>query len=292
MSARAIGVDVGGTSVKALLVDADGGILAERRAPTPVDPTGAALVETVAALVDALDVPGDLPVGVVVPGIVDDDRGVVVHAVNLGWRDLPLAALLGARLGRRVALGHDVRAGALAEARTGAARGVPGVVGFVAIGTGVAAALLVEGRPVVAGGWAGEIGQLVLTEGPHTGRRLEEVASAAALARRAGAPDARAVAERVAAGDPEATAVWQDGVDVLAGALAALVITAAPSAIVIGGGLALAGDLLLDPLRAGLERRVTGLRVPDLRAAAHGDRAAALGAALLAQEAGSWLGSS
>lgn len=292
MSARAIGVDVGGTSVKALLVDADGAPLAERRAPTPVDPSGAALVDTVGRLVDELGATADLPVGVVVPGIVDDDRGVVVHAVNLGWRDLPLAAMLGARLGRRVALGHDVRAGALAEARTGAARAVPGVVGFVAIGTGVAAALLVEGRPVVAGGWAGEIGQLVLTEGPHAGRRHEEVASAAALARRAGAPDARTVAAQVAAGDPGATEVWRDGVDVLAGALAALVVTAAPTAIVIGGGLALAGDLLLDPLRAGLERRVTGLRVPDLLAAAHGDRAAALGAALLAQEAGSWLGSS
>lgn len=289
----AIGVDVGGTSTKAVLVDAAGWTLAEQRAATPAaDPTGLALVETVAGLVAALGPAGDASVGVVVPGIVDDDRGVVVHAVNLGWRDLPLRDLLVARLGRPVALGHDVRAGALAEARSGAARGVAGVVAFVAIGTGVAAALLVDGRPVVAGGWAGEIGQLVLTEGRHAGRRLEQVASAAALARRAGAPDARTVAERVAAGDPAATEVWRDGSDVLAGALAAMVVTVAPSAIVVGGGLALAGDLLLDPLRAGLERRVTGLRVPDLRPAAHGDRAAALGAALLAQEAGSWLGSS
>lgn len=106
------------------------------------------------------------------------------------------------------------------------------------------------------------------------------------MARRADAPDARTVAERVAAADPVATEVWRDAVDVLAGGLAAMVVTVAPSAIVIGGGLALAGDLLLDPLRAGLARRVTGLPVPDLRPAAHGDRAAALGAALLAEKAG------
>lgn len=170
----AVGVDVGGTSTKAVLVDAHGSTLAERRAATPAaDPSGLALVKTVSGLLADLGPAWDAPVGVVVPGIVDDDRGVVVHAINLGWRDLPLRDLLVAQLGRPVALGHDVRAGALAEARTGAAREVAGVVAFVAIGTGVAAALLLDGRPVVAGGWAGEIGQLVLTEGRHAGSRLE-----------------------------------------------------------------------------------------------------------------------
>lgn len=280
----AVGVDVGGTTVKAVLVGGTGVVVEEHRVPTPVpDPTGERVVEAVAAAVAALGAGARAPVGVVVPGVVDEGRGVAVLSVNVGWRDVPLRAMLADRLGRPVAFGHDVRAGALAELATGAARGASGVVAFVPVGTGVAAAVLVDGRPVVAGGWAGELGQLVLADGPFAGRRVEEVASAPATARRAGEPDARRVAERVAAGDPAATGVWRETVAVLGEALAGLVVAVAPETVVVGGGLALAGDVLLDPLRDELARRTAGLRQPRLVVAAHGDRAAALGAALLAR---------
>jgi glucokinase len=281
----AIGVDVGGTTTKAVRVDGGQRVVAERRAATLApDPTGSGVVESVAGLLASLDVDGDVPVGVVVPGVVDEDRGLAVHSVNLGWRDLELRARLEERLGRPVAFGHDVRAGAVAEARCGAARGADGVVAFVAVGTGLSAAVLVDGRPVVAGGWAGEIGQLVLADGPFAGSRVEEVASAAATARRAAEPDARAVATRVAAGDAAARRVWHATATVLAGALAGLVVAVAPSTIVVGGGLALAGDLLLDPVRAELVRRVPDLRLPRLVVAEHGDTAAAIGAALMARD--------
>ena len=284
-----VGVDVGGTSVKGLLLDAGGRAVGELRARTPApDPTGGGVVEAVAEVAARLTAgagvdPG-VPVGVVVPGVVDEERGTAVRSVNIGWSDLPLRELLQTRLGRPVAFGHDVRAGAVAESRTGAARGVAGVVGFVAVGTGIAAAVLVDGVPVVAGGWAGEVGQRVLVHGPFAGLRVEEVASARATAARAGEPHARAVADRVRAGDTAARAVWQDTVGVLADALADLVVTVAPATIVLGGGLALAGDVLLDPLRAELWLRVAGLREPHLVVAAHGDTAAARGAALLARD--------
>ncbi|WNB86517.1 ROK family protein [Cellulomonas sp. ATA003] len=285
-AAHRVGVDVGGTSTKAVRVDAGGHVVAERRAATTApDPSGAAVVESIAALVASLDVPDDVPVGVVVPGVVDEDRGLAVLSVALGWRDLDLRARLEERLGRPVAFGHDVRAGAVAEVRSGAAQGADGVVAFMAVGTGLSAAVLVDGRPVVSGGWAGEIGQLVLADGPFAGSRVEEVASATGTARRAGEPDARAVAARVAAGDPAAVEVWRTTASVLAGALAGLVVTVAPSTIVVGGGLALAGDLLLEPIRAELARRVAGLRVPRLVVAHHGDGAGALGAAMLAGDA-------
>lgn len=280
-----IGVDVGGTTVKGVVVDTAGGILSETRLPTPSpDPQGTAVADAVAAVIETLDAARGMPAGFVVPGIVDETRGVAVLSANLGWADVPLAAMVAGRLGRPVGFGHDVRAGALAEARWGAARATPGTVAFVPIGTGIAAAVVLDGRPVVGGGWAGEIGQTLLTAGPHAGRRAEEVASAAGTARRAGLADARAVAAAVDAGDPTATAVWHDTVDVLAGMLAGLTATVAPDIIVLGGGLALSGATLTDPLTRALDERLSILRRPRLVCAELGDRAGALGAALLAPE--------
>lgn len=284
--AGTLGIDVGGTTIKGIRVSADGRVLAEHRAPTPKpDPTGERVADAVAEVVSALGGSGGDPVGVVVPGIVDELTGVAVRSANVGFRDAPMRLLLEQRLGTPVAFGQDVRAGAVAEQRSGAGRGLAGGVAFVAVGTGVAAAFLVDGRTVVSGGWAGEIGQLVIGAGPFAGRRMEEVASASATALRAGEPDARAVALRVATGDADAAAVWADTVGVLAESLGAIVAILAPETVILGGGLGQAGDLLLDPLRAELERRLADMRVPRLVPAEHGDIAAALGAAILAEDA-------
>jgi glucokinase len=281
----AIGIDVGGTSVKGVRLGEDGSIVAVHRLPTPSpDPTGAGVVGTVAEVRDALATGRPLPVGVAVPGVVDEDNGLAVLSVNLGWRDLPMHDLLVERLGTEVALAHDVRAGGVAEARTGAARDAAGVVAFVPVGTGIAAAVLIDGKPLVAGGWAGEIGQLLITHGEFAGQRLEEVASARATALRAGVASARDVASAAARGSAASQQVWNETVTVLADALAGLSVTVAPSVIVIGGGLALAGRQLINPLGEELARRLPGLRVPGLVAAAHGDAAAAVGAALLGLE--------
>jgi glucokinase len=286
-SSSAIGVDVGGTSVKGVLAGADGQVTAEVRRPTPSpDPTGALVADAVAEVVDALGGAPDAPVGVVVPGIVDETRGIAVYSANLGWRDIPLARLLSVRLGRDVGFGHDVRAGALAEARWGAASDSSGVVAFVPIGTGIAAAVLVDGRPLVGGGWAGEIGQVLLTAGPDAGARVEDIVSAAGIARRAGLVDARAVVERVTAGDSAMSDVWNRTIDVLADVLAGLTASVAPETIVLGGGVALAGDILMSPLEDALDVRLGPLRRPVLRTATLGDRAAALGAVLIAQGSG------
>ncbi|GAA3639168.1 ROK family protein [Kineosporia mesophila] len=282
---QSVGIDVGGTSIKGVLLGKDGSILAVHRLPTPSpDPTGEGVVEAVAQVRDALT--GDLrvPVGVALPGVVDEEHGLAVVSVNLGWRDLPMHDLLVKRLGTPVALSHDVRAGGVAEARTGAARDVTGVVAFVPIGTGIAAAVLVDGRPVVSGGWAGEIGQLLITHGDFAGRRVEEVASARATALRAGVASAREVASAAARGSAVSQQVWTETIEVLAHALAGLSATVAPSVIVVGGGLALAGRQLIGPLGDELARLLPGLRVPELVAAAHGDAAAAVGAALLGLE--------
>ena len=286
---RVLGVDVGGTTVKARLVDVHrpDHALWERRVPTPRDDAGAhETVAAIAALVDETRRLGPVDaLGLVVPGIVDDDAGTAVASVNLGWRDVPLRDLAERASSLPVGFGQDVRAGALAEAATGAGAGSGGGLAFVPVGTGLAAAFVEHGGALVSGGWAGEIGQVVLTTGHLAGLRVEDVASAGGLARRTGAGDALAVVARVRAGDPRATAAWDDLVEVLADCLGWITAVAAPTTLVVGGGLAGAGALLFDPLGVALDRRLAHSRRPAVVPAAHGDGAAMVGAALLAEQA-------
>ncbi len=303
-----LGIDVGGTSVKVRLVADDGRVLEEQRVPTPRDDAEAtALAEVVAALgqrarTAARQHGTDLgAIGLVVPGVVDEDAGRSVLSVNLGWRDVPVRARVAEALRAAgvdavpLAFGHDVRAGALAEVHAAAPAADPatdpaaalgsGTVAFVPVGTGLASALVVDGRVVPGGGWAGEIGQVRIRDGAHAGLRVEEVASAGAVARRSGAPSAHDAMLRLVAGDPVARRAWDDCVEVLADSLAWLTAAAGCHTLIVGGGLAQSGPLLFDPLRSAVADRLTGVRVPDLVGARHGDAAGAIGAVLLARQA-------
>jgi glucokinase len=275
-----LGVDIGGTDMKAALVE---GVTAVDFSSRPTPRTPAEMVEAVADLV------GDAQaIGLAVPGIVDDANGVAVWSENLNWTDVPFAALVRERCGLPTVLGHDVRTAALAETRIGAARGMSDVV-YLSIGTGIAAGIVLDGRLHAGDGYAGEIGH---TPAGHDepcacGSRgcLEAIASAAAIARRytarSGRPAAGA-ADVLAAGDPDALAVWDEALDALAAALAWTASVLAPEAVVIGGGLSRAGAALFDPLNARLARHLTFQRVPRLVPAALGERAGCIGAGLLA----------
>ncbi|MEV6356299.1 ROK family protein [Streptomyces hydrogenans] len=297
-----IALDVGGTAMKAALTGLDGTPLYEERRGTGRERGPEAVVESVLRFAEDLSVLGRerlgtaAAVGLAVPGIVDAGRGVAVHAVNLGWREVPLRELLGRRLGGvPVALGHDVRAGGLAEGRLGAGRGT-GRFLYVALGTGIAGAIGIGDR-VEAGshGRAGEIGHVVVRPGGPAcgcgGRGcLETLASAAAVGRAwsaaSGDPDADAAdcAGAVESGDPVALRVWQEAVDALADGLVAAVTVLDPRVVILGGGLAEAGDTLLAPLRAAVAERLTFQRLPALVPAALGDAAGCLGAGLLARD--------
>ncbi|BBC95240.1 ROK family protein [Streptomyces rochei] len=233
--------------------------------------------------------------GIAVPGIVDEEHGTAVYAANLGWKDVPLRDLLAERLGVPVALGHDVRTGGLAEGRIGAGRGADRFL-FVPLGTGIAGAIGIDGR-VESGahGFAGEIGHVVVRPGGTLcpcGQRgcLERYASAAAVseawAAAGGNPDADAAdcARAVAAGDPGARRVWQEAVDALADGLVTALTLLDPRTLIIGGGLAEAGEVLFQPLRDAVRRRVTFQKLPSIVPAALGDTAGCLGAGLLARD--------
>lgn len=297
----AIGIDIGGSGIKGLLINpSTGAVLASHRTDTPVAEGPAAVTATVAATARRLTelaastAAEPPPVGVVVPGIVDEPCGVVRSAVNLGFLDLPLAANLGAAIGRPVRLGHDVRAGGLAEARFGAGMGKRNVL-FVPLGTGIAAGCVVDGRLLSAGGYAGELGHMVVVRGGEQcpcGQRgcLERYASAAAVARRYNIRTGSAVSgsaevvARIGAGDTAALAVLDEAVQGLATALLAAITLLGSAVVVIGGGLARAGATLMGPLAAELEARMTFHRRPLLVTAELGDEAGAIGAALLAAE--------
>ncbi|MFI7076943.1 ROK family protein [Micromonospora sp. NPDC049903] len=190
-----VALDVGGTGMKCALIRPDGAVVHAERHPTEAARGAEAVVDTILAVAEGLadkaraDGLAPAALGIVVPGVVDEARGVAVWSANVGFRDVPLRALATARLGLPTALGHDVRAGGLAEARLGAGRDA-GHVLFVAIGTGIAAAHVVAGSAATgAHGAAGELGHiLVRPDGPPCGCGragcLESIASASAVARR------------------------------------------------------------------------------------------------------------
>jgi glucokinase len=295
-----IALDVGGTGMKAALVAADGELLHQARRATGRERGPDAVVETILDFAAELSAYGAgrfgepaAAVGVAVPGIVDAERGIAAYSANLGWRDVPLRDRLSAKLGVPVALGHDVRTGGLAEGRIGAGKGADRFM-FVPLGTGIAGAIGIEGR-VEAGahGFAGEIGHIVVRPqgSPCPCGQigcLERYASAAAVseawAAACGDPEADAAdcAKAVASGDPNAVRVWQDAVDVLADGLVTALTLLDPRTLIIGGGLAEAGETLFTPLRDAVRRRVTFQKLPQIVPAALGDTAGCLGAGLLA----------
>lgn len=292
--ATVVALDVGGTAMKGAVLAHDGSVGGFQRWPTPRGDGPDAVVRAVLAVIDELVRRAGRvsAVGLVVPGLVDERTGVAIHSENIRWRDVPFRALVADRTGLPVGFGHDVRAGGLAERTLGAARGADDVL-FLPIGTGISGAMYVGGR-LVTSPYAGEIGHVDVgfDEDCACGARgcLEAGASGAAIARRynratgRSLPGAREVLELVATGDPAAATVWDEALDGLARALATYTSLLAPQRIVVGGGLACAGEALLAPLRGRLRQRLVWQREPELVTALLADNAACLGAGLLARQ--------
>ncbi|MEC3979793.1 ROK family protein [Amycolatopsis sp. H20-H5] len=289
-------LDVGGTTIKAALLDEALVPLATLREPTARGADGEAVADQVARIIAELGEQAGpaAAAGVVVPGIVDETARVARFSANLDWRDVPFGEMLEARAGIPVAFGHDVRAGGLAEFRVGAGRGCTDAA-FVAVGTGIAAALMLDGAVYSGGGFAGEVGHIDVGHGQPCGCGaagcLEAIASAAAIARRyterTGLPTdgAQQVVDAARLGDEAAAQVVAEALGGLAHGLGTLLTLLAPEVIVLGGGLFTAGDYVLEPVRKLLAARLTFQRMPELRVAELGDEAGRLGAGLLAFDA-------
>lgn len=289
-----VAVDVGGTSVKGATITADGATVRRLDVATPVRDGPDAVVGALRHVIGELTDPSVSAVGVVVPGVVDVASGTARYAANLGWRDVPLAALLGPATGVPVVIDHDVRAAGHAELTLGLARGVPDCL-IVVAGTGIAAVVVAGGTPVRgASDLAGELGHLTVRPDGELcacGQRgcTEVYASAAGITRRYLARTGRGLSapEIVAARrtDEAAVVVWNDAVEALGLALSGYTMLLDPSLVVLAGGLAGAGDALRDPVCDALAARLVWRDPPDVQVSPLGARAGQYGAALLAWQA-------
>ena len=303
----AVGIDVGGTHLRAGRVGASGVVGPVLRRRSEVDDADALLGALVAVLEELGEGPGAaLPVGLGMAGLVDRE-GRLRYGPNVGVREVPLAALLRDALGpgRVVRVVNDASAAVVGEHRVGAARGHDDVV-LLTLGTGVGGGVVVDGRLLEgAHGFAGELGHLIIHEG---GRDAPSGVRGTVEAYTSGSAIARESEEAVAAGVADARALDAPGVlaaatmgerwalDVLERvgvrlgiAIASIVSVLDPSIVVVGGGAGdAAASFLLPVARDTFARDLMGAAhrpLAPIVAAALGDDAGLIGAGLLAADA-------
>ncbi|MGW4897916.1 ROK family protein [Kitasatospora sp. NPDC004240] len=309
MTALTAAIDIGGTKIAGALVDEAGGLHRRTELPTPARESADSVLTVVERVLDHLA--GDAEgwarvraVGVGSAGPVDTARGTVSPVNIPGWRDFPLVARIAAHPAvggpagaLPVTLAGDGVAMAAAEHRHGAARGADNALCLV-VSTGVGAGLVLDGavRPGPSGN-AGHLGHITVDldgEPCPCGSRgcLEGLASGTAIARRALAEgwrpagedrSARAVADSARAGDPVALASFDRAAQALAAGIAATAALVDLHRVVIGGGVAQTGELLLTPLARHLDRyaALPYVRGLDVRRAVLGPDAGLVGAAAL-----------
>ncbi len=308
MTEFALGLDIGATKVLGVAVDRAGSVLESVRIAT--EPGGDGVLRTAGAAVRNLLArldhhPSSPTVGVGVPGLVDADRGVVLHAVNVGidHEEFPLRDRLENRLGLPVAVENDVNVAALgASALVAPTHAGDPDLAYLSIGTGLAAGLVLGGRlRRGAYGAAGEIGHVpVDSSGPlcSCGQRgcLEVSASGTALASawptEDGIPPAQALFAAAAAGDARAGALKRSFAAAVADAVRMLVLTVDIDAVVLGGGVSDLGEPLRSAVAQALREQAQAssfLRSLDLAGRLHivprRCPVAAVGAAMLGRAA-------
>lgn len=312
-----IGIDLGGTNIKAGIVDGGQNILREKFVPTGAGRPAEEVIFDMAELVrsilqeESLELKEVSGIGIGCPGMIDAKNGEVPYSNNLCWKNVPLAALLKKYLKADcpVKVSNDANCAALGEAKAGAAKGVDNVV-LLTLGTGVGGGVISEGR-VFEGGHAGgaELGHTTLVMGGEActcGRKgcVEAYASATALirdARRAAqkAPDSLMNAlcegdlgrmngkipfDAMAEGDACAASLLERYFDYLAEAAANFVNLFRPDVVLLSGGICNQGKNLTDPLNERLGRLCFGGEkgfVPEIKCATLGNLAGIIGAANL-----------
>lgn len=273
---RLVGIDLGGTAIKAGAIRADGTILERRQIPTQLERGAEDLLDRMAQLVRELGFEGRAGIGS--PGLIDARGGRVLQSPNLACLErVDLLAGLARRLGVEpgaLALENDANAAAYGEHWLGRGRNEQDFL-LVTLGTGVGGGLILGGELYAGpGGMAGEVGHMVVDpRGPRCGCGrlgcLETLASATAAMRRAAESglstdlSALAQAARRAAG-PERELLREVGCDLGRG-LASVVTLLDLRCFVVGGGFGAALDTLLEGAHAGLAERCFGERVETVR---------------------------
>lgn len=261
MERCAIGFDVGGTKINAGLVDSQGNLLHHRRLPTPVreGPDGIfaamrALIDQLLPLADGREVVG---IGLGMPGLIDRKRGLSVHSPNTGWSNVSVFDPFRS-YGLPLDMENDTRCHAVGEAVFGAGKGFDHFV-LLTLGTGIGSGVYLDGNLFQGSrGMPGEIGHLTLEpNGPLCGCGkhgcLEAIAGGKAIGRRvreAGvAQDARDLVQKAEAGDAAAVAFLDRVAWELGWGISCMANLFNPERVIIGGGMAAAGETLFGPMR-------------------------------------------
>ena len=312
MSEEFLGVDVGGTKIaSAILRD---GELAEQAIQATDSKQPDAMIEEILASVEEIRTDATAAIGIGVPSVIEWETGRARTSVNVPLTDVPLRQVLGERTGLPVFVDNDANLAGLAEAHEGDALVVRNLVMFT-VGTGVGGGLIIDGRPYRgATGAAAELGHTLIgvdLTGPTpqaasfpqagalesfaAGSALDRLARTAAadhphsfLGERAGEGKEVSGVDAVAgakAGDPIATRAVELLGERLGVGIANAINTFDPDVVAIGGGVSIAGDLLLEPARrVALQYVLPGVgERTEIRLSNHGPEAGVLGAALLAK---------
>jgi glucokinase len=312
------GIDLGGTKIEAIIVDAEHNVVGQRREPTPTDGGPAAVVAQMVVAMQEAAKAADVKtsslagIGVGSPGDVDERAGTVGNARNLpDWiRPFELGGALKDQLGTAVYLGNDVQVATQAEFELGAGRPYRSVLG-VFWGTGVGGGLGRDETPWLGRGGAGEIGHMVVRLGGARcpcGRRgcVEAYAGRGAMEARARREEEKGTktdlfrlmkqrgrtrltsavwAHAIEQDDPLATDLIDRAVEALAAGIASAVNLLDIEAVVIGGGLGVRfGQPMAERISTQMHPHLfNDTRPPAVRVAGLGDLGGAIGAALLAQ---------
>ena len=291
---RHLGIDLGATNLKWSVVEHDGATwqTADRgQEPTLAAEGPEAVIARLVAIARRAQAawPDLASAAIGVPGRYDPERGVTRFLVNVpgDWAERPVAPPVEAAVGVPTGLINDARAFGLAELRLGAGRGARTMIGLT-LGTGVGGVVVVDGEVLLGhDGTAGEIGHQTLDpDGPPCGCGnhgcLEAFARADQLAAACGTSTAEAAIRAARDGDATALAGLERIGTYLGIGIANMIVVLSPDRVVIGGGIAAAGELLVEPIRVELQRRVrmTSLEPVSLVLAELGTWAGSIGAAV------------
>jgi glucokinase len=313
-----VGCDLGGTNLRAALVDVENGkVLLQKATATLARQGPEAVMQRMSALIKQVieesgHITGEVQgIGIGAPGLLDLEKGETLFLTNFAgnWPHVPVCATIQRLTSIPTAIINDVRAITYGEWRFGAGQGVETMV-VLALGTGVGGGLVINGQLHLGlSGSAGELGHIVLDpNGPRCGCGnygcLEVYASGPAIASLGVKMVAQGLATRIAElcegdynritaaliaqaaqeGDPIATEIFERAGQALGRAAAMLCVTLSPQRIVLTGGVARAGDLLLEPMHQTMRRlvRVMPVEQVELVLGTLGDQAGVIGAACFA----------
>lgn len=309
-----IGFDVGGTNIKVGLLDANFKLVASRSFPFPIgespEKIASLMAENAREILSEhqLEFSSLSSVGAAIPGSIDPDEKIVIHAHNLRFHNVPFKEMLEKQFpGIPVNMANDASAATLAELHFGALKGCKTAV-LLTLGTGVGGGLILDGKVFNGGlGHGVELGHMIMLHGGESctcgndgcvesycsatwiineGKRLASADPSSFISQSAGGnPDsitAKLVIDAAKRGDDQAIEIFDQYIDYLSDALASLTVLVDPEKIALGGGVSLSGDILYKPLCAAVKRKSYFHAEPTIIPAELGNDAGMTGAAMLA----------